>query len=682
MAETVEVILLVLFTATTHSVMIPPSYDRLESFFNHSQFYNIDIDCKKELAEISSHIGDPNGKLEYLRLHFKSFSLGRSNEFLSESKWLHNMLDCFLTPTEKSKTRSFCYGYDSRSSDSAAYAICIPRECSASSLELLYKWKELSSGDHSVIDSSTCVHSKRDRPWYLSIPLLQLVFHFALALVLVIATLYHEQIQNSRLLSAQILFAFSMKRNLRKLVEMPKNAQYTITCMFGMRFISMIWTLIGHCFAWIQGYIENVDEFNDSLAGNFANVWITNFNLGVDTFFVLSATLASYSWFTKNLVNDSSEEFEPRWSSWEYWIRYYRHRVIRLWPAYLITIAMITFIFSRMHTHAMWPPSDPSIQCVRHGWKNIFFLNSLLGNECMGWTWYIGTEFLFYLTTPIFLLSLKHSSLFGFSVSIATVLFSSFLNVMVMMQKNYAPVPLNFKQPPIFNGTFMEQVNDYYIKPQYRISPYIIGLLLGYVLARGQLAKVHTPPSTLFKVFGWLCCFIFGSWSLFGVHPCAQGWNVPLYHLTYGATFRITWGLSMAWIIYACHTGIGGIVNDILSMTFLIPLSSLCYSVYLFHLLALFATFMWSPFPIVFKSKLPIFALCIPQLLISYFAAFLISISAEHPALNIERIFVSSAPKRKFKVDNSLERIWQLWKEFCMFLEATFISEEVHAHLK
>ena len=42
---------------------------------------------------------------------------------------------------------------------------------------------------------------------------------------------------------------------------------------------------------------------------------------------------------------------------------------------------------------------------------------------------------------------------------------------------------------------------------------------------------------------------------------------------------RQVFALSVSWLIYACHTGIGGPVNRILSFRFLIPLSSLSYTV-------------------------------------------------------------------------------------------------------
>jgi hypothetical protein len=51
---------------------------------------------------------------------------------------------------------------------------------------------------------------------------------------------------------------------------------------------------------------------------------------------------------------------------------------------------------------------------------------------------------------------------------------------------------------------------------------------------------------------------------------------------SYGiATHRINFGLALAWIIYACHLGHGGVVNRFLSSKYWMPLSRLSFCLYL-----------------------------------------------------------------------------------------------------
>ncbi|XP_072168489.1 nose resistant to fluoxetine protein 6-like [Diadema setosum] len=46
---------------------------------------------------------------------------------------------------------------------------------------------------------------------------------------------------------------------------------------------------------------------------------------------------------------------------------------------------------------------------------------------------------------------------------------------------------------------------------------------------------------------------------------------------------RFIFALAVAWIIFSCHYGYGGVVNDFLSCRFWTPLSRLTYSTYLLH---------------------------------------------------------------------------------------------------
>uniref|UniRef100_A0A915AX45 Acyltransferase 3 domain-containing protein n=1 Tax=Parascaris univalens TaxID=6257 RepID=A0A915AX45_PARUN len=135
---------------------------------------------------------------------------------------------------------------------------------------------------------------------------------------------------------------------------MPKDRQSTITCMFGIRFLTILWIIVGHSFAWIEPYLDNPVGYRRDIAGKFLNQWISNFLLTVDTFLVLGGTVNAY------------------------WLEFYRHRIVRLWPAYLYTLLGVMFL-SSSHYHALWPELDPLIQCRQHWKKAKLELLQLLG---------------------------------------------------------------------------------------------------------------------------------------------------------------------------------------------------------------------------------------------------------------------------------------------------------------
>ncbi|VDK51323.1 unnamed protein product [Gongylonema pulchrum] len=125
------------------------------------------------------------------------------------------------------------------------------------------------------------------------------------------------------------------------------------------------WTFL--CMDTGRSYVENVEEYRADLSNSFFSTLITNHTLSVANFFLISATLTSYTC--------------------SYWLRFYRHRLIRLWPAYLYSLSVLTFRSSTAIYHSIWSAGDPYVQCVPHWWQNILFINIFGGNECLGWTW-------------------------------------------------------------------------------------------------------------------------------------------------------------------------------------------------------------------------------------------------------------------------------------------------------
>uniref|UniRef100_A0A183BMS4 Acyl_transf_3 domain-containing protein n=1 Tax=Globodera pallida TaxID=36090 RepID=A0A183BMS4_GLOPA len=567
----------------------------------------------------------------------------------------------------------YCYGETKPGNESRepqqqqiAYGMCIPSTCSGEMdrMELLKEWQHnvhidnvKNNGSRALLDADDrrllfgdCTKSRHTRQWWEQpVPLLQFAFDMVLVGLISVATVLHwRRGGRSKSLRVQLLLSFSAARNMKKMVQMPKDLQSTITCMFGLRFLSMVWTLIGHSFIFVQAFLSNVDEFKDDLVDNFWNQWITNFTLSVDVFLVLSGTLTAYSWF-RRAQQPHSVEARVGWTAWPYWLRFYRHRLVRLWPAYIYTLFAVTTRVSVTHYHPMWPPTDPAVQCPKHWLENVLFINSLTDNRCLPWTWYIGTEFIFYLLSPVFLLALRQSPVYGLSLVGAVSAASALANLITMLQYNFPPTQMLWKQPPIFSPDFIKHHLVIYIKPWYRIGPYLVGLVLGFVLAvqsvSPQRKRSEDARSFRFVWAGWAMACGAGFWSVFGLYPALQGWDWPLYHLFYGSCARTIFAIALGWLIYACHTGIGGPINWVLSLSPFLPLSVLSYSVYLFHMIPVVFTYMISPFPIHYKSKFYVLIHCVIQLAISYGFGMICTLLAELPALNIERILLS--PKRE-----------------------------------
>ncbi|VDM99374.1 unnamed protein product, partial [Thelazia callipaeda] len=493
---------------------------------------NVSQRCGDSLMKIGPYLLDYYTIPDQKEFFTAAYASGDAEQFVSrdQDRWVFRAYKCIQAAGEAPYSKSehplhYCFGYneETEKNGAVAYGICIPSTCYKDRVKLLEEWRSTISTDTFPIDFTSCTKSRHDQQWYEKpFALTEFVVHQCCILLVVLATVYHirkgDQTKN---IWAEVLLAFSAKKNVLKLIRMPKDPQSTITCMFGMRFLSMVWTVIGHSFIFVQAYLDNVDEFKDDMVNHFYNQWITNFTLSVDTFLVLSATLTSFTWF-KKIYKDSSETV-PTWTSFGYWLRYYRHRIIRLWPAYLYVLIDVGIRASIQHFHPMWPPTDPAVQCPKHWWENVLFVNSLFENRCMPWTWYIGTEFIYYLLSPVFLLTLHKSSRIGFILSVMVILSSGLLNVFGMIRWNFPPTQLLWKQPKIFSADFIKHHLLVYIKPQYRIGPYIIGLLLGYYLVMFQKS---TPPkrqrSMEMQMLGWIVASVACFWAIFGLYPALQ----------------------------------------------------------------------------------------------------------------------------------------------------------------
>ncbi|VDD91999.1 unnamed protein product [Enterobius vermicularis] len=362
--------------------------DVINEFFNTALQYKISEVCRSSINKIPRFLSSRNVLEEEREGFYYSFTKGNA-DFVGDDRWLFSFKSCFRASGDTPYARSeypldFCYGADTDMK--TGYAICLPQPCEDDATQLLQLWTDLNvkNGSHKPLSEVECLESRKKTQWNaLSSTLVDICINQTyIALIAFITVFDCVRRPKTKSIVMRALMAFSGRRTVKRLYKVPSKSKITIRCLMGLRVISMIWVFTGHAFAWVQGYIKNINEYREDISSNFFAQFISNFTLSVNTFFLLSAALTSYSWFSaaKKLEGVS-------WRSYGYWLRFYRHRLVRLWPAYIYIIIFATFRSSVHSTSSVWPDTDPHIQCPKHWLENIFFINCFTHTPCLGWTW-------------------------------------------------------------------------------------------------------------------------------------------------------------------------------------------------------------------------------------------------------------------------------------------------------
>ncbi len=129
----------------------------------------------------------------------------------------------------------------------------------------------------------------------------------------------------------------------------------------------------------------------------------------------------------------------------------------------------------------------------------------------------------------------------------------------------------------------------YYTRTLNRIPAYLVGIMLGWILHRTKnskilILKVCILKQDLFEILFIICLLVFFiekitlvvSWILsgltltmiiYGPYPYVDENTAPImnpmFELVYGAFHRILWSTTLAFIIFLCSHGYGGILKII-----------------------------------------------------------------------------------------------------------------------
>ncbi|CAH0691218.1 unnamed protein product [Chilo suppressalis] len=466
---------------------------------------------------------------------------------------------------------------------------------------------------------------------------------------------------------AELLLAFSILTNGRTILSTQKPSDGALTCLHGIRFLSVLWVIMVHTYMTVF-HIGDNKTMRVVTERNFMYQSVGNASYCVDTFFfiggllvtvlflrsedrkakkkdqtdkpdinknvngytnsALSISVISQQSFKEDLLDKPKSSMFSKVELFRmmksFFVLFF-YRVVRLTPAYAFVIGITEISFRYIYNQAVFDPAVPDhITCDLFWWRNVLYINNLYPHRemCMVWSWYMANDTQFYVVGIILLLlSVKHLKLA--TVSLFVVMVSSWATTI------YISVWYQYKakiQEPF------EMFDPLYDKPWSRIGPYFIGMMVGWYLHKTR-CKVHIPY-WLVAVSWTGSLAIIGSLIFSMVDGFFEVWPTAFY-ISVGHT---AWGVAMAWIAIACCCGYGGLVNSLLSYRGFLPLSRLTYCAYLVHpTVMVFTSFMLDgPFHLTNSTVITIYA---GYAVLAFLASFAISMAFEAPAVRIIKIF-------------------------------------------
>ncbi|XP_071489887.1 nose resistant to fluoxetine protein 6-like [Diadema antillarum] len=393
----------------------------------------------------------------------------------------------------------------------------------------------------------------------------------------------------------------------------------------------------------------------------------------VDAFFLLSGFLLTYLTLKRMKASDGKMD----------WIWFYLHRHFRLTPALAMLMLIWMFIFPEMNQGPFWYRTEENIDsCRRYWWTDILYINNFfptnVWDQCIGWAWYLACDMQFYYLSPLLLIPLYRFPKIGLGAVTATCI-ASFITTAVIVWENDFQIPdqcpeILYGDSTRVNGENKEntvgpintmnvvmsctgyailpwktainragntlRLNLVYDKPYCRVSPYLVGMMLGYLMQR--IGKRKLTLKSVVVAGGWITAIILYMVVIYGLYNLYRGASTSSLaaRVMYITFSRFIFALALAWIIFACHYGYGGVVSDFLSWRFWTPLSRLTYSTYLLHPVLQNVYGYGSATPIHWSIfNYIIFSAAFISL--SYFCALAMCLLVEFPFINLGKMLMT-----------------------------------------
>ncbi|XP_078604979.1 nose resistant to fluoxetine protein 6-like isoform X2 [Branchiostoma floridae x Branchiostoma japonicum] len=387
-----------------------------------------------------------------------------------------------------------------------------------------------------------------------------------------------------------------------------------LPALHGIRVISTLWIIYGHTDFFTLSNIEISNKEEKAQASDEWWYFIKgNMDMAVDTFLLLSGLLVTYL-FMKQMKKTGGQ------FTWRDYGLHVLHRYFRLTPVYAFLIMIFTCLTVYMGSGPWWALHDnwtmPSVRaCQTYWWANLLYINNYVGQGCFGHGWYLAVDMQLYVSLAGVLVILYKYPKVGAVVTCSLIGSGLFLSGILY----------HF----VVNEGGGDYVGTTYQWTITRMAPYFIGMLLGYWLFRTNRKVPDTSNTRKLMLLGWIVGTASALVAL--VTPFRTPEANLLSQPAWRTFDRSLFSIGVAWVVYACCVGYGGVISEFLSWSGWLPLSRLTYTAYLVH-------------PMIMQ-----WFLFVSFSFLAFVCGFAASMMAEGPFLELEKILLPNRRGRETK---------------------------------
>ncbi|XP_063927525.1 nose resistant to fluoxetine protein 6-like [Zophobas morio] len=514
------------------------------------------------------------------------------------------------------------------------WALCLPNGCTSDDANLIGNavLRALFQQDQIRVDFSDFLcQTTNDVNPSLTIDAIAAITILAILVATVLVSTFYDIYAHHS--CPMIIKAFSVYTNGRTIFTTTTPTPDHLSCLNGLKFISMMWIVLGHQFSIpIYGSITNtkyVLQWTDKLH----SMVLISATLSVDTFFTISGVLMSYG-FMKTKYRSTRFNI----------LFYYCHRYVRLTAPLVPVVLVSATLLKYLGSGPKWPYMFLYFQknCQLYWWSTLLYVQNYvnISNMCVGQTWYLNVDMQLYLVSPLVLYVLFKYPKVCLPLMGTTTLLSILFTFYVTWQNELSAILSNF-----YTTHSVDYQNRYYLLTHTRFAPWVIGAVLGYFIFKLKHDEIALAMSRSVVSLAWVVCFGTIVTCIFGGHGTLRGpgydkWGNAL-HI---ALVRPCWSLAIAWVILACTSNNGGVANWILGSSMFQVLNRFTYGIFLTHVTLLYGVAYGRKTPVYFSEFDMVYQFG-GTLLLCFGLAVLLVLTTECPAMAVEKILLGKRDK-------------------------------------